>query len=363
MQSHKITLNTLNNLVILVFLRPLMKKLFIYISVLFIAFSCEPKFDPSDDFKEVDIVYAVLDPDADKQYIQVSRGFQAGGENALDVAQNTDSTYHSDSLVVEIIEYIDGQETQRAQLKKETFNSREDGVFSNPEHNLYTIEKSQFKLDTNTKYKVRVQNSKTGKTSNASVKTLSAFQFTETVSGNKAFYPNLIKENKIQDGEIVIVNNFKKDVLFEITVHIPYYTRDKFNNIIDSATITYKSTKSQFGDASSPTTKINFNGNLFFNSIFENVPNLPNPQYTRIFGVILVDVKCFGNEMYQYVEAENNFNALSQTKPFYTNVFDEKTDEEQAGLVSTKREQLLVMELLKEREYIIANKPELGFSL
>lgn len=337
-----------------------MKRYATIILFIFIAFTaCKPNFDPSDDFKEVDVVYTILDPDSSIQYIQVGRGFLTKGENALDISKNTDSIYHTDSINVEILELENnGIITQSFKLKKQPFNNRKEGPFVNPEHFLYSTS-STIKIKDETKYKIRVTNVATQKTSFADIKTLQEFDYKEVFNGGISF--SFINDNEIRDQRVDVGNTNGSGVIFEMNFVLPYLTFDKERNIIAKDTLVINIAKGKNAETGSKTTFI-FSGETIINTILNEISPVPNSTFTREFGIIQVVTKCYSKEMAEYVLAENNFNSLSQTKPFYTNVLDEKSQEEQVGLVASVKEKSIVIFLANSTvKYVSSIKPELGF--
>lgn len=76
-----------------------MKKLFIpFILALILGISaCSTDFDVTSDWKEITIVYGLLNPQDDVQYIRIQKAFLSENTNALELAKVGDSLYHSTS--------------------------------------------------------------------------------------------------------------------------------------------------------------------------------------------------------------------------------------------------------------------------
>ncbi len=74
-----------------------MKKLFIpLILTLILGISaCSTDFDVNSDWKEITIVYGLLNPQDDVQYIRIQKAFLSEDTNALELAQIGDSLYHN----------------------------------------------------------------------------------------------------------------------------------------------------------------------------------------------------------------------------------------------------------------------------
>ena len=114
--------------------------------VLFFA-SCDNELDLVADFKEVPIVYGLLDQNAEAQYIRVERAFIDRVITPKEIAQNPDSLYYDDITVkvinkntnVEyILEKVDGNEEGLP---------REDGLFATSPNYLYKLNTADFPMN------------------------------------------------------------------------------------------------------------------------------------------------------------------------------------------------------------------------
>ena len=337
-----------------------MKKLTLIILSIAFVFGCTPKFDPSDDFKEVDVVYGVLDPEAPKQYIQVSKAFQTGGADANDLAKDSKTLFHQDSIIVEIIEIQgDGNETERFTLKKQLFDDREVGVFVNPEHYLYVIDSNTFKVQDNTNYKVKVTNTVTLKASYADIKTLVNFDYLELYNGlNLNFYT---PDGGVKDHNFSVKNSNGEDAIYDSKLIIPYLTLDENGIPIDLDSVVFNVANSKVASTGDKT-EFAVSGSSFINKILEEIEPVAS-GYSREFGIMTAVTTCYGKEVKEYVLAELSFNSLSQSKPFYSNVYDLANNDLQAGVVSSSKSKTVVVLIPNtNKKYISSQKPSMGFS-
>ena len=61
--------------------------------------SCSNEIDITSDYKDITVVYAVLNQNDSVQYVKIYKAF-LGDEDAFIMAQSTDSFYHQDVLEV-----------------------------------------------------------------------------------------------------------------------------------------------------------------------------------------------------------------------------------------------------------------------
>src|SRR5437868_3293744 len=108
-----------------------------YIAVLLLfacIFSCKTDFNTVAPYKEITVVYGLLDPAKGAQYIKINKAFLGEG-NALVMAQQMDSTnYPPGTLDVKLQQIQSGQEIQFVAVLDST---KEPGIFSNPYQIIY----------------------------------------------------------------------------------------------------------------------------------------------------------------------------------------------------------------------------------
>ena len=80
------------------------------IPILFVIGSCSTEFDINADWKDIAIVYGLLNQNDDAHYIRLTKAF-LGEENAYDMAQISDSLYY-ESAKVFLIPMLNGDEIQ-----------------------------------------------------------------------------------------------------------------------------------------------------------------------------------------------------------------------------------------------------------
>lgn len=315
-----------------------MKKL-LFILTGIILFGCKPKFDPNAEYKPIDVIYGIIDPDADKQYISVTEIFQnTDGTNAETLARDNNNVYNDDFSVF-IINKRTGYELQ---LEKEIIEGREEGTFSNTDNILYTFENRNFTiLDSNNVYRVEVRR-ENEKVSYAEIKTVNNILITRpSLLGNPQL--NLRKGDDFND-EIISVRNFVDDkLLFQVNLFLIYDSFDSDGAILSTDTLEYLVQTKEFYDAESKDPyeqDFNISGNSLITFISNNISPIIGKEKLRIFSPnTYLTVEAYGPEMFEYIKAEENFSTLSQSKPFYTNIFDASSGDEQAGVfTSVKKE-------------------------
>ena len=98
-----------------------MKKIAILFMLTIFLWSCETEFEVNAPWKDVTIVYGLLEANKDTQYVKVCRAF-LGEEDALIMASNPDSIYYSSENVdILINEYVSSGDLNNTIILKDTF--------------------------------------------------------------------------------------------------------------------------------------------------------------------------------------------------------------------------------------------------
>ncbi len=133
------------------------------VTLIFTFTSCETDIDVSADWKDITVVYGLLDKSDSVHYLRINKAFLGDG-NSLVYAKEPDSSSYFDNLEVILTET--GSGNQRVfQFDTIHVDNKQPGVFYSPSHILY---KAAFKVPDNIEsnpytYSLFVRNKKTGK--------------------------------------------------------------------------------------------------------------------------------------------------------------------------------------------------------
>ncbi len=107
------------------------------IGLMSLSVSCDNDFSVSDDWSDVTVVYSLLDPAADTNWVRIERGYL--GDAAASQSYGIPDSLYYDSLVVILNEYNEGNELQRTiTLERDnTSRDRQPGVFTTNDYRLY----------------------------------------------------------------------------------------------------------------------------------------------------------------------------------------------------------------------------------
>ncbi|MFK7903905.1 MAG: DUF4249 family protein [Chitinophagales bacterium] len=142
-----------------------MKKLFIPLILTLILgmTACSTDFDVTSDWKEITVVYGLLNPQDPVQYIRIQKAFLSENTSAIELAQVGDSLFHEtggEALSASLEEYrkaSNGSDVLNRTIALEKVNaaddgiSKEEGVFATDPYFLY---KTSANMDENKTYRL-----------------------------------------------------------------------------------------------------------------------------------------------------------------------------------------------------------------
>ena len=115
-----------------------MKRFQIFLWLSFACFlgACSTDIDLYADYKQVPVVYGLLDANADTNYVKITRMFYVQGD-AYQVAQNPDSSNYPGKLDVRLVEYCNEDSIREIVLDTITNHNKQSGIFYGPCQKLY----------------------------------------------------------------------------------------------------------------------------------------------------------------------------------------------------------------------------------
>lgn len=118
-----------------------MKRLYFILCLPFMALfsACSTDIDLYADYKQVPIIYGLLDANADTNFVKITRAFYVEGD-AYQVALNPDSSNYPGKLDARLVEYCNGDSVREIVLDTITVRKKEQGTFYSAQKMYYTTE-------------------------------------------------------------------------------------------------------------------------------------------------------------------------------------------------------------------------------
>ena len=311
-----------------------MKKLFLTLSVLACMAmfnACSTDVELYADYKDIPVIYGLLDATADTNYVRINRAFSSSNDhpiNANEVALISDSCNYPGKLTAYLLEYKNtyGNEyyrTSRAPIFLDTItiHNKDMGIFYAPEQKVYfTTEHFNINVP-NTRFKYRLEVLKDNDTVSAETGLVGGADFrilTEMASFRSDPSDNTSK----------ITFKQAENAVFYNIIMVFNYT-EKHGNVVEA-----KQVRWDFGTKSAD--ELGYEDGYYSisytqNSLFEllsdaigsdTVVNSVNPQVQRYFDTYPIDIMIAagGEELYNYIQV-NSVSGYSQTVPDYTNIY------------------------------------------
>lgn len=309
-----------------------MKKIILLLSPIFILLSsCETDFDVSGDWKEIPVVYGILDKNEATHYIRINKAF-LGDEDAFVMAQENDSINFS-NLTVRLIELnaTSGAAVDSFELDT-TYVTLENGIFGDNGNQLQKLWKTTETLDPTRNYRLRVINNYSGNIVTSETPIVKAFSITQP-SASPQSKVSFIGNNDAYSSYSVKFAPAGNGKVYEVT--IVFYYREVNLSTSDTTQHNIVWKQSQYvADPNESLIQINLEGENFFSYVGSIVGELP-ANYKRLIGRGLVDTEPDGNsddhidvfinvggdELYNYIEINKPAaSGVLLDKPVYTNI-------------------------------------------
>jgi hypothetical protein len=152
--------------------------LLLFVSTIFFT-ACETDIDVSSEWKDITVVYGLINKSDSVHYLKISKAFLGDG-NALEYAQIADSSSYYNNLEVTLTEKLAGSVVRVLPFDTVLITDKDDGVFYSPNQVVYS---SNFivPLDVDNKdytYDLMVRNKTTGKEVTSSTSLVKNFDIT-----------------------------------------------------------------------------------------------------------------------------------------------------------------------------------------
>ncbi len=130
-----------------------MKKIFILLFIVSTIISCDNTLNVIAPDGDIPIVYGLLDPSRDAQYIRIERAFVDPEISALVLAQNVDSIYYPASATATLTNDTNDDVITLTRINGNLEGLvRDEGIFAQDPNYLYTVSSEELNLDLDARY-------------------------------------------------------------------------------------------------------------------------------------------------------------------------------------------------------------------
>lgn len=284
--------------------------------------SCETEIDTIAEYKDITVVYGLLNPNETDHYIRITKAFSGEG-NANDMANDANNFYYADGEIsVTIDEYDASGVFKKSFSLTRTVNEipKDNGVFDATQNVLYKFTEPNLKQDYT--YKLKIVNHELGKEITS-----------ETTIANN---PAIANEAELQVGRILLATNnsgtltyythsftikpsfntgrVKVNFIFNYTEHYSDFTNQ--NKQVKISLGEQKTTSNEGGEVLS----FNLEGSNFFSALQNNIPTTVPNLMSRSISNATLEVVAAGTDLSTYISVNEPSASVNQIKPEFTNL-------------------------------------------
>lgn len=294
-----------------------MRKLFFISFGLIILFSsCKNELVLNAEWKDITIVYGLLNPKDSVHYIKINKAFLGEG-NVLFMAQNPDSSNYNNELEVKVEEWKNGQYNNKTMyFDTTTVYNKDSGTFYYPKQIIY---KSNVRLDSsdnNIEYKLKITNKNTGKIISGHTKLIEKFYI------NKP-NPNVIKPTVDFSRNSPVTVEFTTSgnaMYYTVYFRFYYFEQDTVSLVASNKYLDLFVAEAVY-DYTSTKISMYCQGSDFYSMLKSKIPYNPNMiRKIRMGKEIELIIYAADYELYTYMQAYKIANGINQNFLEYTNI-------------------------------------------
>ena len=343
--------------------------------------SCETDFDTTAKYKDITVVYGIIDQKTPVQYIKINKAFLSETD-VLTYATDPDSNLYLHDLEVWIEEWTAGGDSVRKYDLSDTTIVygpdgsslyKEPGLFYNTEQVLYkwtlpqtpvgyeilflggdTLEQIPLYLNDNHIFKLKIRNPKNGKLISSETPLVKKFDITDPRFGKTIqFLEDPVQPKTFSWIDTENAGKFEFELKFNFR---------ELNNSGDTIARSITLTKATAGSQSTGSEiSVFYWDDNFYNSCISLIPyqdvNRENQVVERYTDLIEIIVKAAEEDFALYLDVNEPSSSIVQDRPQYTNV------ENGIGIFSSRNYRVKVRELTDQTVSVLQNleNPDLKF--
>lgn len=266
--------------------------------------SCKTDFEVLAPYKEIPVVYGLLNPSDSLQYIRIQKAFLGEG-NALIMAQNPDSIYYPDILDVKLEEYNSSGILLRTISLIRDVKPKEEGIFSAAGHIIYRTQGEKIFPQYN--YKLIIRNTETGAVFSSKtevVDNLTVLKPTPFPAQiNWLGFPYAIEYSPVPEG-----------YLYQLIIRFYYTERNVFTNEVKLKYLDWKFPERSKNDPSAFT----IGNSEFFVFVASQLD--PDPSVKRHAVEFEFYFHVAGKAFSEYIQVNSPPTGINQEIPLFTNI-------------------------------------------
>jgi hypothetical protein len=287
----------------------------LFVSFLMLMVSCETDFDINSDWKDITVVYGLIDQTDSVHFIKINKAFLGNG-NALQYASVEDSSSYRNNLEVKLIERR-GNISNDIIFDTTSVYNKEPGVFYFPHQILY---KSTEPLNQEDSLFLKIRNKITGKEISSSTSLIHDFTIDRPSQGLKTFE---FKRSDTNEKKFVWVSavNGKR---YQVTIRFFFKESSAPGDTLVRSVEWIQSPQISAHASGGEPMESNYVNEKFFTTCISQIPYMDQAKEANVDSrqVLHVDFifSAIGDAMNTYLEVNEPSTSVLQDKPEYTNI-------------------------------------------
>ncbi len=280
--------------------------------------SCSNDLEINAPWKDVTVVFGLLNVDSSSHYIRISKAFLGEGD-ALEFASQFDSIYYNpDLLDVKVYRVYNDEVKDSFLCSVVTDIAKDPGIFSNPSQIIYSFNASLTGTEKeNSIYRLEVKNTITGNVATAETKLVKPVTFSKPSPTNVNVPASRLIDLDPTKSTAIEWRTVENGKMYEL------FIRFKYREVIGSDTVkkevemnlgrnTYDN--STVGDLK----RLSIENASIFQAIHASIP--VQSSVIRIADSLQFQINVAADDMTTYLNINQPSNTVAQERPQYTNV-------------------------------------------
>ncbi|MBU2558217.1 MAG: DUF4249 family protein [Bacteroidetes bacterium] len=304
--------------------------------------SCSTDVDLYADYQDITVVYGLLDPDEDTNFVKISKAFLGPG-NALQIAKDPDSSNYSGKLDVQLKGRKNGNDLPAITLDTITINNKlaGDSVFYFPNQLLYYTTAT---IDPLATYQLVINHNDKQITAETGI----VQSFGITKPGGFVFNFTATIASQVEWRSAVNGKRYEVNLTFHYKELRPG-NPDTLHKTMDWYLGTRTSNELEGGE----TMNVSYLGQNFYARLGQQIDETLNVK--RWAGDVVLTISAGGDALNTFIDVNAPSNSIIQEIPQYTNL------ENGTGIFSSRRNITRSYELLSTSEDKLVNDYNWGF--
>jgi len=280
------------------------------ISAIFPFNRCSNDVDLYADYKDITIVYGLLNASQDTSWIKITKAFTGPG-NALIIAHNPDSSNYPFKLDATLNGKVNSSDLPPIQLDTVTIYHKLEGdsIFYYPKQLMYY---TTDQLDVNATYTLIIDNK--GETTSAVTPLIGNFTITYPFNTMDFMFDHEIKWNSVKNAK-----RYEVTTIFNYKEFLPGTYEDTLDLAINLKSLYSNSVKISKNTDGGENMELPYVGENFFVELENKLEDIPNIQ--RWSGPVDVIISAGSEVLHYYIEINDAAaNSVLQELPNYSNI-------------------------------------------